>query len=141
MDGTPNKQGDIQFFTDLEVQMGQECKKMRFFLTDLGPQRIILGYPWFAATQPKIDWAKGWMDYDQLLVVLRTTNSRAFKITPRNAPRRPKEEDIYVGYLALPLKGQTTASRLAEEHGKPNTDPHPKEYKRHVHVFGEKESQ
>jgi hypothetical protein len=70
VDGTPNKQGDIQFFTDLEVQTGQEHKRMRFFLTDLGPQRIILGYPWFAATQPRINWAKGWMDYDQLPVVL-----------------------------------------------------------------------
>ena len=67
---TPNKQGNIQFFTDLEVQNGPERKMMRFFLMDLGPQRIILGYPWFAASQPKIDWVKGWMDYGLLLVVL-----------------------------------------------------------------------
>ena len=68
VDGTPNKKGDIQFYTDLEVRTGQKNTNMRFFLTDLGPQRIILGYPWFAAVQPKIDWAKGWIDYAQLPV-------------------------------------------------------------------------
>ena len=86
VDGTLNKQAKIQFFTDLEVQTGQEKRMMRFFLTNLGPQNIILGYPWFAASQPKIDWAKGWMDYAQLPVVLKTQNSRSLKILPRNAP-------------------------------------------------------
>ena len=47
---------------------------MRFFLTDLGPQSMILGYPWFAGMQPNIDWAGGWLDYTQLPVVLRTSN-------------------------------------------------------------------
>ena len=45
---------------------------MRFFTTELGPHQLILGYPWFAAIQPRIDWAKGWIDYTQLLVVLRS---------------------------------------------------------------------
>ena len=141
IDGMPNKQGNIQFFTDLEVQTGPERKRMRFFLTDLGPQRIILGYPWFAASQPKIDWAKEWMDYGQLPVVLRTSNSKALKILPRNAPRTKPRETIYVGYVAFPTKGQTMVSKLAEENDKPNVDPLPEEYKRHAYVFGKKESQ
>ena len=37
VDGTPNKKGDIQFYTDLEVRTGQKNTNMRFFLTDLGP--------------------------------------------------------------------------------------------------------
>jgi hypothetical protein len=45
---------------------------MRFFLTDLGNQQLILGYPWFAAMQPQIDWARGWLEYAHLPVVLRT---------------------------------------------------------------------
>jgi hypothetical protein len=52
---------------------------MRFFLTELGPQQIILGYPWFAAMQLNIDWARGWMDYSQLPVVLRTSNAHLAK--------------------------------------------------------------
>ena len=38
VDGTPNKKGDIQFYTDLEVRTGQKSTNMRFFLTDLGPR-------------------------------------------------------------------------------------------------------
>ena len=114
---------------------------MRFFLTDLRPQQIILGYPWFAASQPKIDWAKGWMDYRQLPVVLWTLNSRTLKILPWNVPRTKTKETIYVGYVAFPVKGQTTASKLAKENDKPNADPLPEEYKWHTYVFSEKESQ
>ena len=52
-----------------------------------------------------------------------------------------EKDDIYVGYVTFLSKGQTAASRLAEEHDKPNTDLLPDEYKRHAYVFGEKESQ
>jgi hypothetical protein len=29
---------------------------IRFFLTDLGEHKAILGYLWFMAVQPKINW-------------------------------------------------------------------------------------
>ena len=61
VDGTTNRKGDILFYTDVEVRTGERRVNMRFFLTDLGPQQLILGYPWFAAVQPKIDWARGWI--------------------------------------------------------------------------------
>jgi hypothetical protein len=90
VDGTKNSQGDIKFYTDLEVQTGEQRKRMRFFLTELGPQQMILGYPWFAAMQPNIDWARGWMDYSQLPVVLRTSNAHLAKFGSRikNHPRK-----------------------------------------------------
>ena len=55
---------------------------MRFFLTDLGEQKIILGYPWFAAMQPKVDWARAWIDYEQLPVVLWTPDAHKAIFTP-----------------------------------------------------------
>ena len=48
---------------------------MQFFLTDLGEQKIILEYPWFAAMQPRVDWARAWIDFEQLPVVLRMPNA------------------------------------------------------------------
>jgi hypothetical protein len=75
VDGTANRKGDICFFTDLEVRTGEKRTNMRFFLTDLGNQQMILGYPWFAAVQPKIDWVKGWIDYTQLPIVIRAPNA------------------------------------------------------------------
>ena len=82
VDSTTNKQGNITHFTDLEVQTGAKKIKMRFFLMDLGEQKVILEYPWFTAMQPKVDWAHTWIDYEQLPVVLRTPNAHRAIFTP-----------------------------------------------------------
>jgi len=55
MDSTTNQKGDIIFYSDLEVQTGEKHINLQFFLMELGPQHMILGYPWFAAMQPKIN--------------------------------------------------------------------------------------
>ena len=57
MDGTQNKNRDIEHYTDLEMQTGDQRVWLQFFLTNLADQKAILGYPWFAANQPKINWA------------------------------------------------------------------------------------
>ena len=59
IDGMLNKNGHIHSYTDLEMQTGQQRTKLCFFLTDRGEQKLILGYPWFMATQPNINWARG----------------------------------------------------------------------------------
>jgi hypothetical protein len=56
--------------------MGDQTHTMHFFLTNLGEQKVILGYPWFAAVQPVIDWAKGWIAYEQLPVVIKARTRR-----------------------------------------------------------------
>ena len=56
VDGTINKGGEICWYTDVKVQTGTQHTWMRFFLSDLGNNRVILGYPWFSAVQPNIDW-------------------------------------------------------------------------------------
>ena len=75
IDGSPNKSGEIKYYMDLKVQTGQNHTMFRFFLTNIGDSKIILGYPWMAAVQPQIDWKKGWIDHAQLLVVLRTPDA------------------------------------------------------------------
>ena len=122
----------LSFFTDLEVRTGEQRTKMRFFLTELGPQKMILGYPWFAVAQPRIDWAKGWIDYDQLPVVLKMANSDIFLIKRVRKRARPAKERISIAYEAFPKKKQTMASKLAEQHGEVNHEPLPEEY-RHCH--------
>jgi hypothetical protein len=70
VDGMENKSSKLKYYADLKMQMGRQFRTLRFFLTNLGDNKCILGYPWFAAAQPCIDWKKGWIDYKQLLVVL-----------------------------------------------------------------------
>ena len=48
VDGTKNKAGELQHYTDLTVQTTATQVNMQFFLTDLGDHKAILGYPWFA---------------------------------------------------------------------------------------------
>jgi hypothetical protein len=59
VDGTENKAEELQYYTDLETCTRMTSTKLRFFLSDLGEHKAILGYPWFAAVQPNIDWKKG----------------------------------------------------------------------------------
>jgi hypothetical protein len=61
---------------DLEVRTGANRMMMRFFLLDLGDHKAILGYPWFAAVQPKIDWKWGWIDSTQLPIILQSSDAK-----------------------------------------------------------------
>ena len=56
VDGTENRSGELCFYMDLQVRTGGQNIDLWFFLSDLGEHKAILGYPWFAAIQPKIDW-------------------------------------------------------------------------------------
>jgi hypothetical protein len=75
IDGTPNARGEIHHYVDLEMSQGLKRVVLRFFLTDIGDCDVILGYPWFAAIQPNIDWARGWIATEQLPVILRTPDA------------------------------------------------------------------
>jgi hypothetical protein len=82
VDRTPNCAGDLKYFTDLTTRTGMQSTTLRYFLSDLGDNKVILGYPWFTATQPKIDWAKGWIAYDQLPIVLCAPNAAKARFLP-----------------------------------------------------------
>ena len=58
MDGTPNKQGMITKYTWLDLTINGRTQHHNLFITGLGKQKIILGYPWFKQNNPEIDWEK-----------------------------------------------------------------------------------
>jgi hypothetical protein len=82
VDGTENKSGELQFYTDLQVCNGGQTHSLRFFLSDLREHKARLGYPWFAAVQPKINWKQGWIDHSQLLIVLCSANAKRAVFVP-----------------------------------------------------------
>jgi hypothetical protein len=63
VDGTENKAGELQYYTDLEMRTETMITKLHFFLSNLGEHKAILGYPWFTVVQPNIDWKRGWIDH------------------------------------------------------------------------------
>jgi hypothetical protein len=132
VDGTLNRNGNITHYTDLELRTGKQRRIIRFFLTNLGEQKMILGYPWFAAVQPKIDWAKGWIDYSHLPIVLRTTD----------ATLQIQKNLSQINHVMAPAgKRQTMASQLAEVANTQKSKELPDRYKVHAKVFSEEEAQ
>ena len=49
VDNMENVSGELRYYTDLQVQTRSKNTKLRFFLTHIGEQKAILGYPWFVA--------------------------------------------------------------------------------------------
>ena len=115
------------------MQTGQQRTKLCFFLTDIGNQKLILGYPWFAATQPNIDWAQGWIEADQLLLIIHTLEKKKVRIGKCSTmpvgrctlkhPYMPANGSLYMAQMQIAGEGsstskkQTLALKLAEQAG------------------------
>src|SRR5712672_712892 len=145
IDGSTNKSGSIKYYIDLEMQTGTKQTNMCFFLMDMGDHKVILGYLWFAANQPKIDWARGWIDTMQLPLIIHSTTALKAQFNPNthNLPDPTEEEILYIGRIHIEprIARQTMSSTLAEENNKPHPDPIPAEYRRHHKVFSEEAAQ
>jgi hypothetical protein len=59
VDGSKNQGGALTHFCNLWICPGVKKKVQRFFITNLGKDRAILGYPWLKDFALRIDWAKG----------------------------------------------------------------------------------
>jgi hypothetical protein len=58
VDGTQNKAGIITESCVIRVEKDQCSVEQRFFITNLGADRVLLGYPWLREFNPQIDWAE-----------------------------------------------------------------------------------
>jgi len=54
-----NRQGKITHYCDLMVSKGNVRRQLCFFITSLGRDCFLFGYPWFKAFKPDIDWENG----------------------------------------------------------------------------------
>jgi len=93
----------LQFYTDLQVQTGNQRTDLRFFLTDLGENKAILGYPWFAAIQPRINWKRGWIDHFQLPIIFQAPNAAKAWFIPHhiNHPRTHQTDRYFIGRIVI----------------------------------------
>ncbi len=87
VDGTENQSGDLHYYTTLNVWTGSTTVTLQFFLSDLGEHKAILGYPWFTAVQPKIDWKRGWIDHTHLPIIFRSPDAKRAEFIPRGINR------------------------------------------------------
>ena len=132
VDNTENISGKLKYYTDLQVQTGGKTVKLRFFLTHLGEHKAILGYLWFVANQPKIDWKQGWIDHIQLPIIFCTDNAKRAIFTPwmKNVPRSIQWNRHFIESVTIhPKQANDSEKKL------------PNEYRRHKKVFDEQKSQ
>jgi hypothetical protein len=134
VDKTPNRQGPITHYTDAAIRTGRRTRTMRFFLTHLGRNPLILGYPWFAGMEPRITWSKGWINYDQLPIMFTPITTPAEGAPPQRIKR------LVIAALTADRR-QTLASKLAEHHDTLKDVSLPKEYQQHAQVFSEEKAQ
>src|SRR5260370_25108768 len=116
---------------------------MRFLLTDLGGEDLILGYPWLATFEPKVTWKTATIDTAALPIVIPKVNPRIEHIMPviARALTEPEKWNI-VHELADQSTIHTTATDLAIAAKQYTTKTEvPPEYQKHAKVFNEEEAQ
>jgi hypothetical protein len=114
VDGTPNKQGAIDSYCWLKVKLGRKEENMKFYLTNIGKERFILGYPFLRTFNPAINWGTGELEEGDIkleTLSFRKAQKRALR-TQREALRqcgRPKEGQ------ALYIRKTTMSQRWARQ--------------------------
>ena len=96
MDGTDNKQGTIQFYTDLNIRISDQTFLERFYITRLGNQKVILGLPWLRKHNPEIDWEKGmvaWRNQEWSKNLVKQWRQKRESIRKEQQPSM-EEEDL-----------------------------------------------
>jgi hypothetical protein len=92
IDGTNNRGGELTHFVDLDVRTGKREEQMRFLITDLGGEDLVLGYPWLATFEPKFNWREAVIDTTTLPIVIRSLDWKQARIRPTIAGIMTDEE-------------------------------------------------
>ncbi len=109
------------------MQTGTAQKMLRYFLSNLGDNKVILGYLWFTATQPKINWVKGWIAHDQLPIILQASDAARAQFLPQQVC---PTTHTAIGKTTVPITPTPMSIKTYV----------PPQYKKHARVFGDQES-
>ena len=148
IDGTNNQAGMLTKYVDLSVRMGKREETMRFLVTSLGNEDLILGYPWLTTFEPQFNWANGVIDTSHLLIVIRSLDWKALRVRPTIAATSEKEPMTIIqrayAYDVLDQESNVWANistELAQKAGqytkKVEIPPH---YRQFARVFDEEAS-
>lgn len=78
VDGTKNKAGDITDYARLQVKTNGQQETMNFYVSDLGNEEIILGYPWLAKFNPTINWKEKKIEDGPFIITVTTNNAKKY---------------------------------------------------------------
>ena len=116
MDGTENKKGKIKSYVDLEFKIGGRTFNERFYVTGLGKQKIILGFPWLQKNNPIIDWKKGELTWKPFKIEWRRLFEKGKQIRALQQPTIEEVADEEEGrnHTMIPMNKEEKDIVLAE---------------------------
>jgi len=133
IDNTANKAGAITHYTDLDIQTHGTRKTIRFLVTNIGNEDIVLGYPWMAAFEPKFTWRSGVIDEKELPVIIQSVN-------PSNLEKDPVITRIQGAEEGCHLQATTSTKLTIKAQQYTKKVEVPTEYQQFTKVFSEEES-
>jgi hypothetical protein len=142
VDGSNNKAGQIMHECQLKLNYGAKELEQRFFVSDLGVDQALLGYPFLREFNPKIDWTKGQLQ-EAKGVIVQNTHMNTMRWSAAKEVLHIQRDAIK--QMGKPKKGEaiymqrtTFATQWAAKNEKANNEPEiPDEYKRHAIIFSE----
>ena len=111
-------------FTKLEVFTGETPHVLCFYIADMGPDDLVLRYPWFAATNTQPDWATRTLPASVTICTkgaasgkpMRSVQVVGMRTTIQNSPLLSKGDKLYIRILCTERLAKTTvAQQLAEQ--------------------------
>ncbi len=139
IDNTENKDGLITRYIDLNVQTKNIHRDIRFLVTNIRNENIVLGYPWLSTFEPQFDWMHAVIHEEALPIVIRSVNP-CIPGKDLIIAKAISQETEYIQMLwAHTLKATATDLAVAAQQyiTKATIPPEYQQYKR---VFGEEES-
>ena len=86
VDGTENKHGTLTHYTLLRVKKGDKNLLQRFYVTSLGADHAIFGYPWLRDFNPNVNWVTGRVlgpQYGLKLGYFKPPNKQPWNASPK----------------------------------------------------------
>jgi hypothetical protein len=114
-------------------------KEMRFLVTDIGHEEVLLGYPWLATFEPKFNWRSAVIDKHILPIIISSINLRITKQQPVIASALSEhDKQRIVRQLELECTIRGAATNLAIQAGEQQIDAElPKEYQEFARLFSD----
>ena len=110
IDNTSNKSGSITHSLELKVTTKGVDKAMRFLITDIGNEDILLGYPWLATFKPKFGWKDAIIETKALPIIITSTHLVESRMVIAGIQSQEEKEGII-----RELEEATTIQRIAME--------------------------
>src|SRR6266702_688030 len=143
VDGPHNQDSAISHFMDLQVHTGTETKTLRFLITNLGRDEVILGYPWLTAFEPIIHWKDATLDRTCQPVIISSINPKthlSMTITEEEWEEMNEEKEKPHAILRKTTTALELAQKAMDKTKKTFEQMVPEEYRRHARTINKKES-